>query len=120
MGRNSLYGFCILKKKGLKHDHSFALEIRWELNHTADEVSEHLYPASCGMNRNPWFIHRPAYRHTPSRQYPCVGVIGEKGAIGTAFDITILNDLDRFDLVIDANDKLQQFKNKTAYLKQEM
>jgi xylulose-5-phosphate/fructose-6-phosphate phosphoketolase len=44
----------------------------------------------------------------------------EEGTITTAFDMTVLNDLDRFHLVMDTLDRLPQLKDKTAYLKQEM
>jgi len=44
----------------------------------------------------------------------------EEGTITTPFDMTVLNDLDRFHLVMDTIDRLPQLKAKTAYLKHEM
>ena len=44
----------------------------------------------------------------------------EEGTITTAFDMTVLNDLDRFHLVIDAVDRLPQTGSEGAYLKQQL
>ena len=44
----------------------------------------------------------------------------EEGTITTAFDMTVLNDLDRFHLVIDAIDRLPQTGSEGAYLKQQL
>jgi phosphoketolase len=39
------------------------------------------------------------------------------GTITTPFDMTVLNDLDRFHLVMDTIDRLQQTGDKGIYLK---
>ena len=44
----------------------------------------------------------------------------EEGTITTAFDMTVLNDLDRFDLVIDVVDRLGLTDEKAQTLKQLM
>jgi xylulose-5-phosphate/fructose-6-phosphate phosphoketolase len=44
----------------------------------------------------------------------------EEGTITTAFDMTVLNDLDRFHLVQDVIDRLPQLAGKADYLKQEV
>ena len=44
----------------------------------------------------------------------------EEGTITTPFDMRVLNDIDRFDLVIDAVRHLPQLGNRGAYLVQKM
>ena len=44
----------------------------------------------------------------------------EEGTITTAFDMTVLNDLDRFHLVMDAIDRLPQCGERGVYLKQQL
>ncbi len=65
----------------------------------------------------PTLIHRLTYRRT---NHDNVHVRGykEEGTVTTAFDMTVLNDLDRFHLVIDAIDRLPQSGSRGAYLKQ--
>ena len=44
----------------------------------------------------------------------------EEGTITTAFDMTVLNNIDRYDLVVDTINRLPQTGTKGTYLKQEM
>jgi xylulose-5-phosphate/fructose-6-phosphate phosphoketolase len=44
----------------------------------------------------------------------------EEGTITTAFDMTVLNDLDRFHLVMDTIDRLPQTGGAGVYLKQQL
>jgi xylulose-5-phosphate/fructose-6-phosphate phosphoketolase len=55
----------------------------------------------------PWLIHRLTYRRNNHHNLHVRGY-KEEGTITTAFDMTVLNDLDRFHLVIDAIDRLPQ------------
>ena len=67
----------------------------------------------------PWLIHRLTYRRTTNRNLHVRGY-KEEGTITTAFDMTVMNDMDRFHLVMDAIDRLPQTGTKGAYLKQEL
>ena len=44
----------------------------------------------------------------------------EEGTITTPFDMRVLNNIDRFDLVIDTVHRLPQLGNRGAYLVQKM
>ncbi len=65
----------------------------------------------------PWLIHRLTYRR---HNHDNLHVRGykEEGTITTPFDMTVLNQMDRFNLVMDAVDRLPQIGGKAAYIKQ--
>ena len=67
----------------------------------------------------PTLIHRLTYRRT---NHDNIHVRGykEEGTITTSFDMTVLNDLDRFHLVMDTIDRLPQSGEKGIYLKQQL
>ena len=67
----------------------------------------------------PWLIHRLTYRRTNHQNLHVRGY-KEEGTITTAFDMTVLNDLDRFHLVQDVIDRLPQLEGKGDWLKQEL
>jgi xylulose-5-phosphate/fructose-6-phosphate phosphoketolase len=76
-------------------------------------------PVIFAFHAYPWLIHRLTYRRT---NHDNIHVRGykEEGTITTPFDMTVMNDMDRFHLVMDTLDRLPQFKDTTNYLKQEM
>ena len=66
----------------------------------------------------PWLIHRPDLSpHQPPE--PACPRLWREGTITTPFDMTVLNDLDRFHLVMDTIDRLPQTGEKGIYLKQQ-
>jgi xylulose-5-phosphate/fructose-6-phosphate phosphoketolase len=67
----------------------------------------------------PWLIHRLTYRRTNHGNIHVRGY-KEEGTITTPFDMTVLNDMDRFHLVMDVIDRLPQLGQRAAYLNQEM
>jgi xylulose-5-phosphate/fructose-6-phosphate phosphoketolase len=67
----------------------------------------------------PWLIHRLTYRRTNHDNLHVRGY-KEEGTTTTPFDMTVLNNLDRFDLVMDLIDRVPQLGSRAAYLKQEM
>jgi xylulose-5-phosphate/fructose-6-phosphate phosphoketolase len=67
----------------------------------------------------PWLIHRLTYRRTNHENLHVRGY-KEEGTTTTPFDMVMLNDLDRFHLVIDAIDRLAGMGGRAAHLRQEM
>ncbi len=67
----------------------------------------------------PTLIHRLTYRR---KNHPHLHVRGykEEGTITTAFDMTVLNDMDRFHLVMDVVERLPQLGTRADHLKQLM
>ncbi len=64
----------------------------------------------------PWLIHRLTYRRTNHDNMHVRGY-KEEGTITTTFDMTVLNDLDRFHLVQDVLHRLPQLGAGGAELK---
>ena len=64
-------------------------------------------------------IHRLTYRRNNHHNLHVRGY-KEEGTITTAFDMTVLNDMDRFNLVIDVIDRLPHLGNRGDHLKQLM
>jgi xylulose-5-phosphate/fructose-6-phosphate phosphoketolase len=67
----------------------------------------------------PWLIHRLTYRRTNHRNLHVRGY-KEEGTTTTPFDMVMLNDLDRFHLVIDVIDRLPRLAGSADHLRQEM
>jgi xylulose-5-phosphate/fructose-6-phosphate phosphoketolase len=67
----------------------------------------------------PWLIHRLTYRRTNHENLHVRGY-KEEGTTTTPFDMTVLNDLDRFHLVMDVIDRVPKLGYKAASLKQMM
>jgi xylulose-5-phosphate/fructose-6-phosphate phosphoketolase len=73
-------------------------------------------PVIFAFHAYPWLIHRLTYRRTNHHNIHVRGY-KEEGTITTPFDMTVLNDLDRFHLVIDAIDRLPQTEAAGVRLK---
>ena len=67
----------------------------------------------------PWLIHRLAYRRANHRNLHVRGY-KEEGTTTTPFDMVMLNDLDRFHLVIDAIDRVPGLAGRAGHLRQQM
>jgi len=84
-----------------------------------DELFTTDKPVIFAYHAYPWLIHRLTYRRT---NHDNIHVRGykEEGTITTPFDMTVLNDLDRFHLVMDVVDRVPQTGDKGIYLKQQL
>jgi xylulose-5-phosphate/fructose-6-phosphate phosphoketolase len=76
-------------------------------------------PVIFAFHAYPWLIHRLTYRRHNHDNFHVRGY-KEEGTITTAFDMTVLNDLDRFHLVIDAVNRLPQTGSRGDYLRQKL
>jgi xylulose-5-phosphate/fructose-6-phosphate phosphoketolase len=84
-----------------------------------DELFTKDKPVIFAFHAYPWLIHRLTYRRTNHRNIHVRGY-KEEGTITTPFDMTVLNDLDRFHLAMDAIDRLPQTGDAGVYLKQQL
>jgi len=65
----------------------------------------------------PWLIHRLTYRRTNHRNLHVRGY-KEEGTTTTPFDMTVLNDLDRYHLAGDVVDRVPRLERAGAHFKQ--
>jgi xylulose-5-phosphate/fructose-6-phosphate phosphoketolase len=67
----------------------------------------------------PWLIHRLTYRRTNHAKLHVRGY-KEEGTTTTPFDMTVMNELDRYHLVIDVIERVPKLAAQTAHIKQAM
>ena len=67
----------------------------------------------------PWLIHRLAYRHTNHHNFHVRGY-KEEGTTTTPFDMAMMNDMDRFHLVMDVIDRVPGLSERAAHVRQKM
>jgi xylulose-5-phosphate/fructose-6-phosphate phosphoketolase len=100
------------------------MKLQPEIEHPhglSDEDFDSLFtkdkPIVFAFHGYPWLIHRLTYRRTNHDNLHVRGY-KEEGTITTTFDMTVLNDMDRFHLVQDVIDRLPHPGAKGDYLKQ--
>ena len=76
-------------------------------------------PVIFAFHGYPTLIHRLTYRRT---NHDNIHVRGykEEGTTTTPFDMVVLNDLDRFHLVINVIERVEQLRNTGAHVQQKM
>ncbi len=67
----------------------------------------------------PWLIHRLTYRRAGHANLHVRG-FKEQGATTTPFDMTVLNDLDRFHLAIDVIDRVPRLRDVGAGVRRQL
>ncbi len=67
----------------------------------------------------PWLIHRLTYRRTNHANLHVRGY-KEEGTTTTPFDMVMLNDLDRYHLVMDVIDRVPGLVDRAGHVRQEM
>ena len=76
-------------------------------------------PVVFAFHGYPTLIHRLTYRRTNHRNIHVRGYM-EEGTTTTPFDMVMLNDLDRFHLVVDVIDRVPSLGSSAAELRQRM
>jgi xylulose-5-phosphate/fructose-6-phosphate phosphoketolase len=76
-------------------------------------------PVIFNFHGYPWLIHKLAYRFKNHENLHVRGY-KEKGNINTPLELAIINQIDRFDLVIDVIDRVPGLAVRGAHLKEEM
>jgi xylulose-5-phosphate/fructose-6-phosphate phosphoketolase len=84
-----------------------------------DELFTRDKPVIFAFHAYPALIHRLTYRRTNHGNIHVRGY-KEEGTVTTPFDMTVLNDLDRFHLVMDAIDRLPQTGAAGVYVKEQL
>jgi xylulose-5-phosphate/fructose-6-phosphate phosphoketolase len=84
-----------------------------------DDIFTRDRPVVFAYHGYPWLIHRLTYRRT---NHDNIHVRGykEEGTTTTPFDMAMLNDLDRFHLVMDVIDRVPDLGTKAAHIRQLM
>jgi xylulose-5-phosphate/fructose-6-phosphate phosphoketolase len=76
-------------------------------------------PVVFNFHGYPWLIHKLAYRFTNHENLHVRGY-KEKGSINTPLELAILNQVDRFSLVIDVIDRVPGLRERARGLRDEM
>jgi xylulose-5-phosphate/fructose-6-phosphate phosphoketolase len=88
-------------------------------DHEFDSIFTADRPVVFAYHGYPWLIHRLTYRRTNHANIHVRGY-KEEGTTTTPFDMVMLNDLDRYHLVIDVIDRVPGLGNRAGHLRQEM
>jgi xylulose-5-phosphate/fructose-6-phosphate phosphoketolase len=88
-------------------------------DHEFDALFTTHRPVIFAYHGYPWLIHRLTYRRTNHASLHVRG-FKERGTTTTPFDMVMLNDLDRFHLVLDVIDRVDGLANRAALLRQRM
>jgi xylulose-5-phosphate/fructose-6-phosphate phosphoketolase len=82
-----------------------------------DEIFTRNKPIIFAYHGYPWLIHRLTYRRTGHRNLHVRGY-KEEGTTTTPFDMVVLNNMDRFQLAMDAIRRVPRLKGKADTLLQ--
>ena len=88
-------------------------------DHEFDSLFTTDRPVVFAYHGYPWLIHRLTYRRTNHTNLHVRGY-KEEGTTTTPFDMVMLNDLDRYHLVIDVIDRVPGLADRAAHLRQDM
>jgi xylulose-5-phosphate/fructose-6-phosphate phosphoketolase len=100
----------------LQHEHEHPHGIsnaRFDALFTSDR------PVIFAYHGYPWLIHRLTYKRTNHHNIHVRGYV-EEGTTTTPFDMVMMNNLDRFHLVVDAIDRVPSLGARAAHLRQKM
>jgi xylulose-5-phosphate/fructose-6-phosphate phosphoketolase len=88
-------------------------------DHEFDALFTTAQPVIFAYHGYPWLIHRLTYRRTNHHNLHVRGY-KEEGTTTTPFDMVMLNDLDRFHLVMDVIDRVPALAERAVHLRQHM
>jgi len=88
-------------------------------DHEFDSLFTTGRPVVFAYHGYPWLIHRLTYRRTNHSNLHVRGY-KEEGTTTTPFDMVMLNDLDRYHLVMDVIDRVPGLGDRAGHLRQEM
>jgi xylulose-5-phosphate/fructose-6-phosphate phosphoketolase len=88
-------------------------------DHEFDALFTAAQPVIFAYHGYPWLIHRLTYRRTNHHNIHVRGY-KEEGTTTTPFDMVMLNDLDRFHLVMDVIDRVPGLSERAAAVRQDM
>ncbi len=87
----------------------------------SDSAFDAFFPASCptifAFHGYPWLIHRLTYRRSFHDQLHVRGY-KEEGTTTTPFDMLVMNDLDRFKLVLDVIERVPGLSSRSKTVQQ--
>jgi xylulose-5-phosphate/fructose-6-phosphate phosphoketolase len=86
-------------------------------DHEFDSLFTTDKPVVFAYHGYPWLIHRLTYRRTNHGNFHVRGY-KEEGTTTTPFDMTVLNELDRFHLAGDVADRVPRLQPVNAHFKQ--
>ena len=95
-----------------EHPHGMS-DFEFDALFTADR------PVIFAYHGYPWLIHRLTYRRTGHDNFHVRGY-KEEGTTTTPFDMVVMNDMDRFHLVMDVIDRVPGLGERAAQLRQQM
>ncbi len=84
-----------------------------------DDIFTRDRPIIFAYHGYPWLLHRLTYRRTNHGNLHVRGY-KEEGTTTTPFDMTVMNDLDRFHLVMDVLDRVPKLRAQAGYMKQRL
>jgi xylulose-5-phosphate/fructose-6-phosphate phosphoketolase len=91
-----------------QHEHPHGLD-----DDAFDALFTHDRPIVFAFHGYPWLIHRLTYRRTNHKNLHVRG-FKEEGTTTTPFDMTVLNDVDRFHLALDVIERVPRLRGSAA------
>jgi xylulose-5-phosphate/fructose-6-phosphate phosphoketolase len=88
-------------------------------DHEFDALFTTHRPVVFAYHGYPWLIHRLTYRRTNHANLHVRGY-KEEGTTTTPFDMVMLNDLDRYHLVMDVIDRVSGLVDRAGHVRQKM
>lgn len=76
-------------------------------------------PVIFNFHGYPWLIHKLTYRRSNQHRIHVRGY-KEQGSINTPLELAMLNQIDRFNVVIDVIDRVPRLRSAAAYVKERM